>query len=77
MDRFLELNKQETMNEFIVNQEDLITYGIATSNRNDKIKERLENLKMIEDEDFKIIDEDFETICKKGGKKFIVKEFIN
>ena len=50
MEYFLELTTQE--GEFCVHHEKLIEYGIVTSKRSSTIKEKLDALGLVEDEDY-------------------------
>ena len=52
MTYFLELTTQE--GEFVVHHEKLIEYGIVTSNRSSDIKEKLDNLRLAENEDYSL-----------------------
>ena len=54
MKYFLELTAQE--GEFVVHHEKLIEYGIVTSNRSSTIKEKLDNLVLVENEDYLLQD---------------------
>lgn len=69
MDHFLELTKHETMYKFIIDQDYLIKYGIASSDKNHHIKKRLEALGMIENIDYCIVNEGFEYNGKNGGNR--------
>lgn len=53
MDYFLELAKCENMNSFIVNSNNLFEYDIFCLNNNSDIKVELNNLHLIENEDYK------------------------
>jgi hypothetical protein len=50
MEYFLELTENE--GEFIVHHEKLVEYGIMSSKRSSDVKERLEALSLIEDEEY-------------------------
>jgi len=52
MKYFLELTAQE--GEFVVHHEKLIEYGIVTSNRSSTIKEKLDNLALVENIDYSL-----------------------
>ena len=54
MTYFLELTTQE--GEFVVHHEKLIEYGIVTSNRSSTIKEKLDALELVENEDYNLQD---------------------
>jgi len=54
MTYFLELTTQE--GEFVVHHEKLIEYGIVTSNRSSTIKEKLDALELVENEDYRLQD---------------------
>ena len=54
MTYFLELTTQE--GEFVVHHEKLIEYGIVTSNRSSTIKEKLNALELVENEDYHLQD---------------------
>jgi len=54
MEYFLELT--EAQGEFVVHHEKLIEYGIVTSNRSSDIKEKLDNLRLVENEDYNLRD---------------------
>jgi hypothetical protein len=54
MKYFLELTEYE--GEFIVHHSKLIEYGIVTSNRSSDIKEKLDNLRLVENEDYHLRD---------------------
>ena len=56
MDYFFELSAQENEGRFIVHHSKLIEYGVATSNRSSAMKDRLEVLELIEDEDWVLQD---------------------
>ena len=51
---FLELTTHE--GEFVVHHEKLIEYGIVTSNRSSTIKEKLDALELVENEDYNLQD---------------------
>jgi hypothetical protein len=53
MEYFLELTTHE--GEFVVHHEKLIEYGIVTSGRSSTIKEKLNTLGLVEDEDFSLL----------------------
>ena len=54
MQYFLELTTRE--GEFVVHHEKLIEYGVVTSNRSSTIKEKLNALELVEDEDYRLQD---------------------
>ena len=54
MEYFLELTTHE--GEFVVHHEKLIEYGIVTSNRSSDIKEKLDNLRLAENEEYNLRD---------------------
>ena len=54
MKYFLELTTHE--GEFVVHHEKLIEYGIVTSNRSSTIKEKLDALELVENEDYNLQD---------------------
>jgi len=53
MKYFLELTEHE--GEFIVHHEKLIEYGIVTSKQSNHIREKLNNLGLIEDEEYSLL----------------------
>ena len=54
MKYFLELTQHE--NEFIVHHEKLIEYGIVSSKRSSNIKDRLDALGLVENEEYLLLD---------------------
>ena len=54
MEYFLELTSHE--GEYVVHHEKLIEYGIVTSNRSSIIKEKLDALGLVEDDDYRLQD---------------------
>jgi hypothetical protein len=54
LEYFLELTTQE--GEFVVHHEKMIEYGIVTSNRSSDIKEKLDNLRLAENEEYRLRD---------------------
>ena len=54
MEYFLELTEKE--GEFVVHHEKLIEYGIVTSKKSSDIKDRLDALELVEDEDYLLRD---------------------
>ena len=53
MEYFLELTTRE--GEFVVHHEKLIEYGVVTSNRSSTIKEKLDNLALVENIDYSLL----------------------
>ena len=53
MKYFLELTENE--GEFVVHHEKLIEYGIVSSKQSNHIKEKLDALNLVEDEDFSLL----------------------
>ena len=53
MEYFLELTTQE--GEFVVHHEKLIEYGVVTSNRSSNMKQKLDALELIENEDYSLL----------------------
>ena len=64
---FLELTEYER--EFIVHHSKLIEYGIVTSNRSSDIKEKLDNLRLAENEDYHLRDVPQMVRPQGGGKR--------
>jgi hypothetical protein len=54
LEYFLELTTQE--GEFVVHHKKMIEYGIVTSNRSSTIKEKLDNLRLAENEEYQLQD---------------------
>jgi len=67
MKYFLELTEYE--GEFIVHHSKLIEYGIVTSNRSSDIKEKLDNLRLAENEDYHLRDVPQMVRPQGGGKR--------
>lgn len=70
IDYFLSLTKNETMYEFIIDQEELINYGIALSKKTDDIKKRLENLFLENGKHYKSFKTKKELTGKNGCNSF-------
>ena len=64
MNYFLELTNHE--NEFVVHHDKLREYGIMTSQKSGHVKEKLEQLMLIEDEDY--LPTDVRQQVKSGTK---------
>jgi len=65
MEYFLELTEHE--GEFYVHHEKLIEYGIVTSKRSSNVKEKLDALGLVENEDYHLTDV-CEMVRPQGGK---------
>ena len=63
MEYFLKLTENE--GEFIVHHEKLIEYGIMSSKRSSDVKERLEALELVEDEEYQL--RDIPQLRPQGG----------
>jgi hypothetical protein len=63
MNYFLELTKHE--DEFIVHHEKLVEYGIMSSQRSSNVKDRLDNLGLIENEEYQLLD--VQQLRPQGG----------
>ena len=63
MEYFLELTEHE--NEFIVHHDKLREYGIMTSTQSNAVKSKLDQLELIEGEDFEV--QDILELRKQGG----------
>jgi hypothetical protein len=67
MTYFLELTEHE--GKFIVHHEKLIEYGIVTSNRSFHVKEKLDALELVENEDYHLPDVRQMVRPQGGGKR--------
>jgi hypothetical protein len=66
MEYFLKLTENE--GEFIVHHEKLIEYGIMSSKQSNHIKEKLDVLRLVEDEDFSYVFPDVRENLSSGGR---------